>query len=335
MGGYKKYYSWESVIRRIIKSVPKKFLGGFIFARLMNSDKETHYLVLPRSLGDSILTLSYATEYKKQKKINHITAVCTPYVQRLCSYYPKAIDDVICKKRWKIIALREFISSTILGQHLYMLYRNKITFAFYSYYINICALWNNMTLNFPFFAKAVLYRISMSSEPERPQVPQIDLRGFEQKYDLKRDMTVFFNPTANSVRCDITGLLNAVALELKQEGYKVVTLMSDDSQIPIPGTQGIPCNLEEAYSLVEYGGTLIGLRSGFMDFLVYANCRVIVVQDTEYGLKDFYLLENLGVNKNCHTIDYDGNDDISLCKIIELMEIGDKEAHRRGVLRKN
>ena len=321
MSDLKKYYSWRLAIRSLLKDMPRAFLGAFVFVELIRKKERTHYLVLPSQLGDSMLALSYLSEFKRQKKINHVTVVCTPnYENRLCRYYPNVVDNVICKKKWKIYALRKFIS-TLIGEYLSVLYLDRITFVLPTCNISMRVLWDNPSISFPMYAKAILYKISMASRPERPQVPAVNILGFISKYDLKIGHTVFFNPVANSVHCDVKKLLDTAATEMKAKGYQVITLTANDEELPVQGTQAIPCTLEEAFSLVEYGGTLIGVRSGFLDFIAYANCKLISILDEGNGLESFFRIEDLGVNPDCHTLIYDGDDEAALQKILAIMRM--------------
>lgn len=319
MSDFKKYYNWGWEVGILLKAIPKVILGAFIFAGLVKKKGGTHYLVLPSKLGDSILALSYLSEYKRQKNISHITVVCTPnYIQRLCSYYPDTVDDIICKEKWKIGALQGFVH-TLTGEYLSMRYLDRVTFAFLTCNVSRRVLWDNPSISFASYAKTILYKISLSSQPERPQIPVIDLSNYIKKYDIKKGKTVFINPVAYSVQCDIKELLETVTLYLKSKGYQVITLIANDANQPIRETQAICCNLEEAFSLIGYGGILLGLRSGFMDVMAFANCKIITIDDDKYGYKSFSRMEKLGVNSDCHTIIYNGDNEAALQKVIAIM----------------
>ncbi|WP_298022556.1 hypothetical protein [uncultured Dysosmobacter sp.] len=319
MSDYKKYYGGKILRNSLIKTIPKMCLGAVLFARIIHRKENTHYLFCPPTLGDSILAFSYLSEFKRQRNISHVTVVCTPnYVQRLCNYFPDAVDDVFCMKKWKLGALREFVGSK-LGQYYSCLYIDRMTFVFLTCNAHLRTLWDNPVISYPLYAKAMLYKISLASQPKRPKIPEADISDYISKFKLKKGRTVLLNPKANTVCCDVLKLLEATVMELTARGYTVVTLTENDLERPIRGTQAIPCNLEEAFSLVSYGGILIGLRSGFMDVMVYANCKIITIDDKDYGFKSFFSLERLGVNPDCHTITYDGNNDAAIREIIQIL----------------
>lgn len=320
MSNYKKYNGGINLWNSIVKSIPKTVIGAAIFARLIKSNDKTHYVFSTPGIGDAILALSYISEFKRQRNINHVTFVCRPgYVQRLCKYYPNAVDHVICLEKWELAALREFINSK-LGQYYSGLCLDRVTFAFVTSNVFLRAVWDNSILDYPTYAKMVMYKISLSSKPERPQIPRVNITDIVSRYDLKKGKTVFINPTANSVRCEVSKLLIILASDLIAKGYRVVTLTAKDEELPIHGTHAIPCGLDLAFSLIEFGGILIGVRSGFMDVMVYANCKIISIEDIDYGYKSFYSLEKLEVNPDCHLVVYNGDDQVALQRITELVK---------------
>lgn len=322
MSDFRKYYNWKWALRNIVMAIPKAILGAFVLMGILHRKEKTYYLVLPPTLGDSVLALSYLSEFKKQKNICHVTVVCTSnYVKRLCRYYPDAIDAVICRKKKELAALRGFID-TKLGQYLSTLYLDRVTFVFLTCNVSMRTLWDNPSIDFPLYAKAILYKIKLSSQPERPHIPAVDIEELISKYHLKEGRTVFLNPVANSVHCDVRQLLAAAAKALTAKDYIVATMTANADEHPIQGTEAIPCTLEEAFALAAYGGTLIGVRSGFLDVLAYADCRLISLIDAGNGLEHFFRIEKLGVNADCHTVLYDGNDEAVLRTITSLVEAG-------------
>ena len=56
-----------------------------------------------------------------------------------------------------------------------------------------------------------------------------------------------------------------------------------------------------------------------MDLIVFASCRIISIDDKDYGRKELCDLEKWGVNDDCHTIvRYD--DEQVLRDILEIMD---------------
>lgn len=317
MSDYRAYYSWGRIACDLIKSTVKIIFGGFVFVDFLKKSKNTHLLILMPQLGDSIVALSYLEEFKRQRNIRHVTVVCTPYVKRLCSYYPETVDDVLCQKRWKIAAFCRF-SNTVVGNHLYMLYIDRFTILVDN--VRKQAVWDNPVLTMPMVTKIIVYKIAMSSKPKPPQIPYIDISETVRQYDLIEGKTIFFNPFANSVRCDITELLADATIIFMAKGYRVVTLTFNDKQHPIRGTLAIQCGLEEAYHLVQFGGTLIGLRSGFFDVMIYSDCRIISIVDEKYGIKKYCEMESYGVNSDCHTIIYNEDDDNVISHMVDVIK---------------
>ena len=310
----------------ICKRPVKILIGAIAYIHLMSRDKRTHYVVLPRALGDSICALVYLKEYKKQHGYEHVTIVCTKSVERVCDFWKDTFEDLICVDRNTIVGLLE-IPHTIWGQQLYAFdHRDRITFAYHFCNMIQRNYWWNKYYDLNQFVKDLVFQIAPDSKMQYPKIPYINFQKLIEEYDIKRDKTVLLNPYANSIKCDVFNLFSEIADILVRNGYKVFTLTSNEKDMPIRGTQPLQCTLVEAYWLAEYCGTIIALRSGFLDLMVFARCKIISIVDKNYGPKDFYQLEKWGVNQECYTIEYSNNDKEVIQQIKDVMHLDiDKE----------
>ena len=109
------YRSRLKVFLSVLCKRPVKLLiGAVAYIRLMSRDKNTHYIVLPYALGDSIYALAYLKEYKKQQGYEHVTIVCTKSVKRVSDFWKDTFEALICVDRKTIKGLLE-IPHTIWG----------------------------------------------------------------------------------------------------------------------------------------------------------------------------------------------------------------------------
>ncbi len=321
MYDYTKYNGIKKVLVGYLKKVPKIILGAALYANIIKRKKDTHYLVLGNGIGDSLTALAYLKEYKRKNKIAHITAIGAPaYIRQLISFYPREVNDVIYLKKWQVSSINEF-SRTSLGRYLITFpHRDIVTFTWICFVLPLRAIYLNETLSLALYAKAIVYQIDLDTKPEPPQIPNVDICDFISKYHVDKDKTVFFNIEANTVQLTVTKLFVELADYLIRKGFRVLTFTANDKQKPVEGSTAVPCTLEEAYRLAEYGGTLVGLRSGFLDFMVFSKCRLVCVDDPAYGAKEVFDLEKWGVNDDCHTVIYQ-DDETTLREIIKTLDL--------------
>lgn len=299
--------------------LPAAFLGGILYLRLMRRRGGTHYLVMASGMGDNICALSYLREYKRQKGYTHVTLVgCPPFVRQVYQMYKGVADDAIYLKSWEHKALRYFSRSLIGQNYIAFSHRDRITFINYNCNISQRLMWDTENFSIAYYFKTLLYQIGPDAIPERPQIPDIDIGRFIEQYGLKKGKTVFLHPFAKTLRLDAAGLFQMLTQALARRGFVVVTLTANSEQMPVAGTPALICDLNEAFRLIEFGGTVVGLRSGFLDVMAFASCKLISVEDLEYGRREFYDLEKLGVNEDCHSVLYEG--DRATCnKILALI----------------
>ncbi len=321
MSDYLKYNGLKKTVRNRIKTWGGAWWGAWIFAKLLRRNKHTHYVVVPPGIGDTICALAFLRAYREKEKLSHVTLVGgANTTKQLCAFYGDLVDDLIILSRNADLSLLYF-PGTYFGQWLCAYScRPRITIAHYLCNIPQRNVWDNSYFCLQDFIKCMSYQIGPDALPEHPHVPQVDVSKLIRRYGVEKDKTVFLNPYANAVKLDVKNLFKHIAEALIERGYRVLTLTAHEAQHPVEGTQALLCDLSEAFRLAEYGGTLIGLRSGFLDLMVFAKCRMIPIDDDAYGRKEFFKLEKWGVNKDCHTVTYK-TEEQALAEILEKMEI--------------
>ena len=308
MSNYLKYHSPRWVVKNSLKTIVGTIWGGLFHARLFRKNKYTHYIVVPWGIGDTLCALAYLREYRRQQNLPHVTiVVCSSAAKQICAFYADVVDDVLCISKYARKSLFCFARS-YFGQILCAYYhRERITYAYYDCDVMQRAVWDNPYLSLPNFIKNLCYQIGPDAEIEPPHISQMDLTAKIERYGIEKGKTVLFNPYANTIKAEqnrFERLLTQAADMFLRKGFKVFTVTANEEQAPIAGTQALPCSLSEAFHLAEYGGTVIALRSGFLDLMAFAKCRIIAIDDDDYGRKEFFKLEKWGVNDDCHTICY-------------------------------
>ncbi len=306
-----------------IKYVIAGIAGSVDFLRLVRKSRKenTHYLVVHYSMGDALCALAYLDAYASKNGYESITAIACESVRQICSFYSSSLKDVIfwSKKRLRCL---EIFSLTVVGRHLCAFYyRNRITFTYYRSFMTGRSVYGNEWISIKQLFRDFIYQLGPDAEIKYPDIPKENTEALISEYGIRRGQTVFLNPYANSVICDVSGLFSKLADRLEQYGYRVITVTANDEQEAVPGTSALRCSLAEAFHLAEYGGCVIGLRSGFLDLMAFADCSIISIINSDHLLKGFFELEKWELNSRCRTIEYDHDDERVLREIMEYLTV--------------
>lgn len=319
MSDYRRYNNSYFPWKKNLITFPGALFGALLYLRLMTRRKDTHYLILSLGLGDNICALSYLREYKQQNGYNHVTLVgCSAHTRQVYQMYADVAEDVIYLKQRELLALQYFSRSLIGQNYISFFHRDRITFTNYQCTVSHRLMWGAENFPMAYFLKTLLYQIAPDAVPERPHIPDVEIGRFIDRYGIQKGRTVFLNPFAKTLLLDAAGLFQMLTDALVRRGYAVVTLTANEAQAPVAGTAALICDLNEAFRLIEYGGIVIGLRSGFLDVMAFADCKLISIEDPEYGRREFYNLEKLGVNGDCHSVLYE-NERTACDEVLKLI----------------
>lgn len=319
----------ENSISRMILNQMKHsvhaLIGAVVYYKLMRRKEKTHYLVVPPHIGDPLRVFSYLEAYKEKWGYEHCTVVSdhSSQVRQIIEFYHDAIDEV-CYLPKRPLYYMSIFAQTWLGQSFVAYaHRDRITFASWTCMIKCRGVWQNDCFDLNRFVKELLLQIDPEIKGTKPCVPDVDLEPFIRDYGLMKGKTILLNNVAYTVEMQCGRLFENIAAALKNAGYTVAAVTAPNERVTIPGIQAFPCNLAEAYRLAEYCGTVLGVRSGFLDIMAMANCRVIAIDDANYVEKGFFNLEKCwgDVNPNCTSIVYDNNEDETLQAVLKLVDV--------------
>lgn len=130
---------------------------------------------------------------------------------------------------------------------------------------------------------------------------------------VKNNNIIYINPFARTVMEIPYVFFEQLAEELKKKGYEVRTILGNETQQPIVGTEGVVCGLWEAAGLINASSGLIGLRSGFMDWIASQTSRtVICLYPGNYPYIDFFSFKNLEYQNFIREVIVNVNDDYAI-----------------------
>lgn len=272
-----------------------KFLKYYLKIRkFLKKNKDSVYILSDKGIGDIFPTLAFLPAYRRKNGINRIVVLGISSKSELYQMYSNVFDELILFSDEEFTTICKFSSSDLfnsLVRKYGRLVSTRVGSNSRQNYVlrlpNICYI---DTIRYGVFD------LSTVDDMLSPNVPTIDITRLIGKYELKKDKTIIVNPYANSITGIEKSFFEKLVLALKANGMLVVTSLSSEKQLPIAGTIGIKTSLSEAYYLAKYCGCVIGLRSGFLDFISYAKCKVLALYPKEYQMIDFQLLSKWGVS---------------------------------------
>ena len=263
------------------------------FLCLLNfRSKYTHYVIICDHIGDFLITMGYLAEYKKEKGKKHITVCTTSNLTNLLTLYQNSFDDYIevpSKRLYELLAL----AATNFGTHILGKLKNITLInpadAFVEDSFQYIMRYPHVRL------KDCIQYGCLQLQPTATFItPQSSKYGTMAKVEgVERKRTVLLCPYARAAVLDEIGIFTSLSKTLKKLGFMVLTNISDSSQEPVKGTKGVSCTLADVFSLVETGGYVVGARSGLLDLLVYAECKMVAIYPEENKYLEFFNLSQM------------------------------------------
>lgn len=282
------------ICRNMVWSVIRVPYGAFYCIVLLRN-RSTHYVVICDHIGDFLITMGYLEAYRKEKELKHIT-ICTTqkFVPFLLDNKFLFDDNLVLnsKRLYRILML----SSTNFGDHIVKKLGNLTiinpTNAFTEEGFVYLARFPHVT-----FGDCIKYGcLELQKDSEhRPLVIKTEQLVSPEVYPKGR--TVLLCPFARTTKLNAMPLFAVIAEKLIAEGFIVLTNIAIESDPVVAGTVGIHCSLHEVFQLVEHGGFVVGTRSGILDWLMYAECKMVAIYSEADIYFDFFDLLSLPQTK--------------------------------------
>lgn len=275
---------WLTVIavEMIFRNVARSIFGipaGLVLYLLFFREKKTHYIIVNDHIGDFILTMGYLDAFRKYHGYTHITLCITDKFTSLLYAYEKDIgpDAVKVLSRNKLYCLLN-LGSTHFGSYLIEQIK-KMTLInpanqFNGNNFRAAARYPNLT-----FCDCIRY--GDMRLPEGVLLLPPDFSRLRQSLEMKESIgvqkgrTVLLVPKARSVDRVPTAFFESLVKHLNDNGFHVVTNVTDNNEKPISGTKGVKLPLEAMPAFAQACRYVIGTRNGLMDLLSYTDCCLV------------------------------------------------------------
>ncbi len=255
---------------------------------LLLRDRYTVYYIPHIGLGDYCIALGYLEAFKKKNSIKHITLIVPPNRVEVAHFYP-CWDSLLVLKCPLYLGLVCF-GGIPIGRTIHQKAK-RIKNVSYGIHLKGNLYYNNPSIHVDTVVKNIL-NLFNDEQRKGPAVPQTDIEGIVEKYDMCFGKTVLLNPYTSGMAVEEidASLYIKLAGELKAKGFVVVTILGSEEQEPVPGTQGIVTSLAEAWCLARWCGYVIGTRSGFFDFVCFSGCDIVGIYGASYNMRYFFSL---------------------------------------------
>ncbi|MGN0429844.1 MAG: hypothetical protein ACI4E2_07275 [Acetatifactor sp.] len=185
------------------------------------------------------------------------------------------------------------------------------------YYRNYRA---NKGLSFIDYFKYDVFGLNEIDEFKHPVYKKDEkyLRKLFDENELTPGKTVILAPYAGSFVSAVTiNIWERIVSKLKRSGYSLCTNCFG-KELPIPGTTAVQVPYSEVVNVLEYAGGFIGVRSGLCDIASRADCRMLIIYESNYLASDYeyFSIKKMGLNDKVQEIEYYDEIDL-LSKIVD------------------
>jgi ADP-heptose:LPS heptosyltransferase len=248
--------------------------------------KDTHYVIVCNHIGDFIITVGYLKEFKKQHNIHHLTLCSTQKLIDLARQYNDTIDDTVTLEK-RILEKLLYMGSTKFGRHIVnemgqvTLVNSADAFLddFFKYpsrfpqlTLKDCICYGDLNLN----AESIFVPLNVTGENMSGKARTVILCPYAVVTD-KISILYFEN----------------IADYFLKKGYQVYTNHSSEDGDVIKGTESLDGSLKEIFEIADRGAYIIGIRSGLLDLLSYARCKIISIYPRGNPYQNFFDLHML------------------------------------------
>lgn len=235
------------------------------------------------AIGDTLFSLAYIQSLSKKKTI----FVCAKGARWVCNYYDLNNIQIKTIPNRSLARIANGLEPDIKRGIIAFLLKKNLYITCARGYMNLMSAKNWNLLD---FLKIEVFKCQCDFR--RPLVPQIECK----KFDIPDNSILlsFSNSAFGVTKKEWEDL----ASYLLNHGYHVFTNCKSLNEQPIKGTKRLVFTMEEIYNVVDRFHCLIGMRSGFYDFVIDKAKRIICI-NPDY-VQSWWNLKQWG--SNCDVI---------------------------------
>ena len=265
-------------------------LGWWHAAKLIRKYPGTQIVLTLPGVGDRVFMLAYVREYQKYHSIDKLGIITADRDNDLYSCFGIEQNELISIDP-EIMDLLNNFYFTDAGYFFRKKHHEILPVATKAYlrvdFYRHCGLFR-----FDSIVKHI-YKIPQTTYPGECKYPAAKqlLKSLCEQDIILPGHTVLINPYANDCAGIPLAFFQKIADRLKECGYRVITSVFKD-QKALEGTYGARFPIGDTIALCNICGTVIGARSGFMDFTTFSQARIICIDNLAYTAAQIFLLED-------------------------------------------
>ncbi|MDE7430895.1 MAG: hypothetical protein K2N34_03125, partial [Lachnospiraceae bacterium] len=251
------------------------------------------YVMIYQGIGDIIVSMGYLGAYleRHEGEFQEIYLILVKRNKQVYAMYPPPGQEQ--KYRYIILTQREYqffcvYHETPIG---FKSINARNDFLFIHTYNFIKDNWNYFYrmpgMTFMYFIKRGIYGLDDNAAFTYPRVMELAKQSrdnLDESYALRREKVIILNPYANTIFGEVPDdFWRYLAARLCEDGYSVYTDCGKGDKEVVPGTKAITVSLKELNYICKHIEGYIGLRSGLLDYILFAGCKVIAIYPGEVG----------------------------------------------------
>lgn len=242
--------------------------------------KDRVYIVCTAALGDTAIVASYVKAFKNLIN-NPVVLVIRKSHESLVELYKKkgVVENIILVTKSEMEDLRlylRFVSKDKYPNILHGHFKHE-------YFTPFKNDGNSLYMDF----RTIVLGINDASIPEGVY----DIACEEEAIINVEENSILIIPYANTVKLRSRTFFERLARSLILEGYNVYTNLGGDFEQALPGTTPYNVPVSELIRNCTKFKHIISLRSGMCDILALTECKLIVVNSSEFDLIKWNVLD--------------------------------------------
>ena len=277
----------KKIYRILFTENIEKIKGYVLLIRILKKHSNKAIIINWYHIGDICYTMAYMREFVRQYKVKKVVIFAKGKAKGIADSYNISeldIDEEYDNKDMHNITAF-FLTRPGRAYYRKLNAEGKIYNLMDWFYTDgRCELYRIPDLHWLDLIKYVGLNLKKESLLEHPHINEVNIDNIIKKYNINNSKSILLNPYTQTVSRLSDDFWKKIVQRIKALGFQVFTSTDNINQEPIEGSVGITTTLEESYYLAEQCRAVIGLRSGWFDYISGSKAKILCVYNIESKL---------------------------------------------------